>query len=284
MEVQEEKTTLSGTLFLCGTPIGNLEDISLRVLRILKEADLIAAEDTRHTRKLLSHYDIHTRLISYNEHNHAVRGPEIIEKMKAGLQIALVSDAGMPGISDPGEDLVRLCIRENITVTSVPGPSALLLALASSGLSSRAFVFEGFIPREGKKRKTFLENMALEKRTIVIYESPRRLLKTLDDLAISLGDRQASLMREGTKLHEENLRGRLSEISLELGKRPEVRGECTLVIEGWAGKEKEPDPKELENLLRSLLAEGLSRKDAVARAVEICRMPRNEIYRLMLSL
>jgi len=284
VEVQEEKTTLSGALFLCGTPIGNLEDISLRVLRILKEADLIAAEDTRHTRKLLSHYDIHTRLISYNEHNHDVRGPEIIEKMKAGLRIALVSDAGMPGISDPGEDLVRLCIREEISVTAVPGPSAVLLALASSGISTRSFVFEGFIPREGKKRKEFLENLAAERRTIVLYESPRRLIKTIEELIGALGDRQASLLREGTKLYEENLRGRLSEICLELAKRPEVRGECTLVIEGRAVEEKDADPQEIVDLLRSLLEQGLSRKDAVARAVGMSRMPRNEIYRLMLSI
>ncbi|MFH0802097.1 MAG: 16S rRNA (cytidine(1402)-2'-O)-methyltransferase [bacterium] len=284
MEVREGEKALSGALFLCGTPIGNLEDISLRVLRILKEADLIAAEDTRHTRKLLAHYDIHTKLLSYNEHNHAARGPELIEKMKSGSRVALVSDAGMPGISDPGEELVRLCIREEIPVTAVPGPSAVLLALASSGLSTRAFVFEGFIPRGGGKRKEFLENMALERRTIVLYESPRRLIKTIDEFIGALGDRQASLLREGTKLYEENLRGRLSEICLELGKRPEVRGECTLVIEGRAGEEKEADPQEIENLLRSLLAQGLSRKDAVSRAVEMSRMPRNEIYRLMLSL
>ncbi len=275
---------MSGALFLCGTPIGNLEDISLRVLRILREADLIAAEDTRHTRKLLSHYDIHTPMVSYSEHNHASRGPELAARMKAGALVALVSDAGMPGISDPGEDLVRLCLRENIPVTSVPGPSALILALASSGLSTRSFVFEGFIPREGGKRKTFLASLSREERTMVIYESPRRLLRTLEDLAEILGDREASLLREGTKIHEENLRGRLSSIRRDLEKRPEVLGECTLVVAGRPAGEIALDPGEMENILRSLLAQGLSRKDAVERASATGVMPRNEIYRIMLSL
>lgn len=198
-------TTGRGCLYLCGTPIGNLEDITLRALRILKEADFIAAEDTRHTMKLLNHYAVSKPLISYHEHNRREKGPYIIDLVQQGYQVALVSDAGMPGISDPGADLVQLAYQAGVSVTVVPGPSAALSALVLSSLSTQRFVFEGFLPRTKKQRQLRIQMLKTEERTVILYEAPHRLLSLLQDMLHTLGDRRVSIVRELTKIHEEVL-------------------------------------------------------------------------------
>lgn len=218
-----------GCLYLVATPIGNLEDITLRALRILKEADQIACEDTRHTQKLLQHYQIQKQLVSYHEHNEMTRAPELVLAMEQGQQIALVSDAGMPLVSDPGYRLVTLALRHHLDVVPVPGPSALLAALSASGLPNEEFLFAGFLPaRSGERRRT-LERLRIEDRTIIFYEAPHRIEETLADARETLGNRPACLAREVTKLHEEFRRGTLSELSASLSERP-ARGEITLLI------------------------------------------------------
>jgi 16S rRNA (cytidine1402-2'-O)-methyltransferase len=211
------------------TPIGNLEDITLRALRILKEADQIACEDTRHTQKLLSHYNISKPLVSYHEHNEMTRAPELVLAMEQGQQIALVSDAGMPLVSDPGFRLVTLALRHHISVTPVPGPSALLAALSASGLPNEEFLFAGFLPARSGERQRALERLRIEDRTIIFYEAPHRIEETLADAREILGDRPACLAREVTKLHEEFRRGTLSELIASLSDKP-VRGEITLLV------------------------------------------------------
>jgi len=214
-----------------GTPIGNLKDISFRVLEVLREVDLIAAEDTRHTRKLLSHYDIHTPLTSFHEHNEKKKTPHLIEKIKEGTCIALVSKAGMPGISDPGYYLVKMAVENQIQVVPVPGPCALVLALVISGLPAESFIFEGFLGRTRKERLKKLASLSEEKRTIVIYEAPHRIRKLLPEIREVLGDRRIAVVRELTKKFEEVIRGRVSEVE-EVFREKEPRGEFTLVIEG----------------------------------------------------
>jgi len=218
-----------GCLYLVATPIGNLEDITLRALRILKEADQIACEDTRHTQKLLNHYNIAKPLVSYHEHNEMTRAPELVVAMEEGAQIALVSDAGMPLVSDPGYRLVTLCLRHRVPVIPVPGPSALLAALSASGLPNEEFLFAGFLPARSGERRRALERLRIEDRTIILYEAPHRIEETLADAREILGDRPACLAREVTKLHEEFRRGTLSEIGESLADRP-ARGEITLLI------------------------------------------------------
>jgi 16S rRNA (cytidine1402-2'-O)-methyltransferase len=218
-----------GALYLVATPIGNLEDITLRALRILKEADQIACEDTRHTQKLLNHYNISKPLVSYHEHNEMTRAPELVMAMEQGQQIALVSDAGMPLVSDPGYRLVTLALRHHISVIPVPGPSALLAALSASGLPNEEFLFAGFLPARRGERRRALERLRIEDRTIILYEAPHRIDETLNDAREILGDRPACLAREVTKLHEEFRRGALSELIASLSDKP-VRGEITLLI------------------------------------------------------
>jgi 16S rRNA (cytidine1402-2'-O)-methyltransferase len=202
----------AGCLYLVGTPIGNLEDITLRALRVLKEADLIACEDTRHTLKLLTHFEIRKRLISYHEHNEHIRAPELVAELEAGSTVALVSDAGMPLVSDPGERLVRLAIERGIEVVPVPGPSALTAALAASGLPVTEFLFAGFLPAQQGKRRRALAGLATEPRTLIFYEAPHRIAAMLEDARATLGNRRAVIAREITKLHEEFLRGSLDEL------------------------------------------------------------------------
>jgi len=221
----------AGILYLVGTPIGNLEDVSFRVLRVLKEVDLIAAEDTRHTRKLLSHYDIHTPLTSFFEHNERKKTAYIIEKIKEGKNVALVSKAGMPCVSDPGVYLVEKAVEEKIRIVPVPGPSALLLALVVSGLPTESFVFEGFLGRTKKERVKKLKLLSQERRTIVIYEAPHRIKKLLPEIREILGDRRIVVARELTKKFEEVIRGKVSEVEEVFSER-EPKGEFTLVIEG----------------------------------------------------
>jgi 16S rRNA (cytidine1402-2'-O)-methyltransferase len=218
-----------GCLYVVGTPIGNLEDITLRALRILKEVDLIACEDTRHTQKLLQHYDIHKNLVSYHEHNELTRSPELLIKLEEGAKIALVSDAGMPLVSDPGYRLVTLCLRHRIPVIPIPGPSALLAALAACGLPSEEFLFFGFLPARTGERRRALERLRLEDRTIIVYEAPHRVEESIADALEILGDRPACLAREVTKVHEEFRRARLSDLLSSLREKP-AKGEITLLI------------------------------------------------------
>lgn len=219
-----------GTLFLVGTPIGNLEDITLRALRTLREADLIACEDTRQTRKLLSHYGIATRTTSYHEHNESAKAAELVRRMEEGMRIALVTDAGMPGISDPGYRLVELSLRHGIPVTPVPGPSAAVAALAVSGLPTHTFQFVGFLPPKPTQRRRFLEQLGGSPATTIAFESPRRILAALRDVRTVLGERVVAVAREMTKLHEEFLRGTCSEVLATLEHRPKVPGEITLLL------------------------------------------------------
>ena len=219
----------AGCLYLVATPIGNLEDITLRALRVLKEADQIACEDTRHTLKLLNHYAISKPLVSYHEHNEMTRAPELVLAMEQGQQIALVSDAGVPLVSDPGYRLVTLALRHQVAVIPVPGPSALLAALSASGLPNEEFLFAGFLPARSGERRRALERLRIEDRTIILYEAPHRIEEALVDAREILGDRPACLAREVTKLHEEFRRGMLSELVASLSERP-VRGEITLLI------------------------------------------------------
>ena len=222
-------TDVRGCLYVVGTPIGNLEDITLRALRILKEVDLIACEDTRHTQKLLQHYDIQKHLVSYHEHNELTRSPELLIKLEQGAKIALVSDAGMPLVSDPGYRLVTLCLRHKIPVVPIPGPSALLAALTACGLPSEVFLFFGFLPARTGERRRALERLRLEDRTIILYEAPHRVEESVADALEILGDRAACLAREVTKVHEEFRRAKLSSLLESLKEKP-VKGEITLLI------------------------------------------------------
>jgi 16S rRNA (cytidine1402-2'-O)-methyltransferase len=278
-----------GTLYLCATPIGNLEDISLRALRVLREVDLVAAEDTRRTRKLFSHYDIHTPLTSYHEHNCRSKGPQLIGQILAGKNIALVTDAGLPGISDPGEKLAVLAAGEGVKVVPVPGPSASLAALVVSGLPTGRFCFEGFLPARGKDRRRRLEDLKREQRTLVLYEAPHRLAATLADLAAALGDRRICIARELTKRHEEIWRGSLEEAGARFRDNP-PRGEITLVLEGSpepggvSGREgpaySGPD---LKNMVDGLEQGGMSRKEAIREAARRSGVPRREVYSTLLE-
>ncbi|MEK6646183.1 MAG: 16S rRNA (cytidine(1402)-2'-O)-methyltransferase [Candidatus Firestonebacteria bacterium] len=221
-----------GVLYIVSTPIGNLEDITLRALRILKEVGLIAAEDTRRTRKLLTHYEIHTPITSYYTYNKFVRGMELIEELKAGKNIALVSDSGTPGISDPGIDLIKLAISHSIKVVPVPGPSAVISALVGAGFSTHEFVFVGFLSKKNSHRKKELMGLKDEKKTIIIYESPYRVKDTMQNILEILGDRNVVICRELTKLYEEFIRGKASEV-VESLKTKTLRGECTIVIKNY---------------------------------------------------
>src|ERR1700730_17694135 len=214
----------SGCLYLVGTPIGNLEDITLRALRILKEVDLIACEDTRHTQKLLNHYNIEKKLVSYHEHNEMTRSPELLIQLEQGAKVALVSDAGMPLVSDPGYRLVTLCVRHKIAVVPIPGPSAMLAALAPAGLPNEEFLLVGCLPARSGERRRMLERLRIEERTMIFYEAPHRVAESIADAREILGDRPACIAREVTKLHEEFLRGKLSELEESLTERP-ARGE-----------------------------------------------------------
>ena len=270
---------MSGILYLVATPIGNLGDFSPRAVETLKAVDFIAAEDTRVTLKLLNHFGIKKPLISYFEHNRVQSGERIVERLKNGENVALVSDAGMPAISDPGEDLVRLCARENITVCCIPGPCAAVSALAVSGLSTQRFTFEGFINTSGKNRSEHLESLRGEKRTMIIYEAPHKLVGTLNDLkGVFGGDRELSLCREITKIYEEAIRTTIDG-ALELYSRIPPKGEYVLVVKG------KDEPSEPEMTLEQALqrvefyrGEGKSLKQAAKLASEDAGYSKNELY------
>jgi 16S rRNA (cytidine1402-2'-O)-methyltransferase len=265
-----------GTLYIVATPIGNLEDITLRALRILKEADLIAAEDTRRTRQLLTHYGIHKPLISYHEHNRRLREQSLLAELREGKKVALVTDAGTPGISDPGEDLVRAAIQESIPLIPVPGASALISALSVSGLPTESFLFHGFPPSKASARRNFLSSLKERSETLIFYESPRRLQKFLEDARDILGDRRCVVAREITKVFEEVRRGTLSEILDQFGKE-EVRGEVTIVMEGrLAPAEKESIS--VGDALAHHRQDGLSWKESITQVSAELGIPRREVY------
>jgi len=276
----------SGCLYLVGTPIGNLEDITLRALRVLKEADQIACEDTRHTQKLLTHYEIHKPLVSYHEHNEMTRAPELILALEQGAKIALVSDAGMPLVSDPGYRLVALCLRHRISVVPVPGPSALLASLAASGLPNEEFLFVGFLPARKGERRRALERLRIEDRTIIFYEAPHRIEETVAEAREVLGDRPACLAREVTKLHEEFRRGKLSELSASLEERP-PRGEITLLIgpidAAENGQQTESSQSVAERVEELMRQAKLDRKEALKLAAKERGLTRRAAYDQLVS-
>lgn len=273
-------TNTQGVLFLCPTPIGNLEDISLRVLRVLREADLIACEDTRHTLKLLNHYEIRKKLVSYHEHNKEKRKHTLAQAVADGKKVALVTDAGMPGISDPGEDLVGLFIEEGLPFEVLPGPSAFVNALVASGLPARRFVFEGFLERDKKERKASLERLKVETRTMVLYEAPHRLRKTLEELSEVLGpERTCVLCRELTKRHEEHQRGTLGQLAAMVLEQP-PRGEYVLILQGGTVRQVSFTDDMLLERLEIQRQAGLRNKEAVKKVALETGVSRNRLYAL----
>jgi 16S rRNA (cytidine1402-2'-O)-methyltransferase len=274
-----------GCLYLVGTPIGNLEDITLRALRTLKEVDQIACEDTRHTQKLLTHYEIRKPLVSYHEHNELTRAPELVMALEQGAKIALVSDAGTPLVSDPGHRLVTLCLRHHIPVVPIPGPSALLASLSASGLGSEEFLFVGFLPARSGERRRALERLRIEDRTVILYEAPHRIAECVADAREILGDRPACLAREVTKLHEEFRRGKLSQIAASLEERP-ARGEITLLIGPAETSEAGSHADSAQSLaarVEELMHQAkLDRKDALKLAAKERGLTRRAAYNEML--
>ncbi len=278
---------MSGTLYICGTPIGNLGDITLRVLEILNSVDIIAAEDTRNTIKLLNHFEIKAPLISYHEHNKAGKGEELIKLLNEGKNIALVSDAGMPVISDPGEDLVRLCIENNIEVVTACGPTAFTTALVYSGISGKRFSFEGFLPVNKKERAKHLTSVKNDIRTLIFYEAPHKLLNTLNDLLEALGNRKIAVCRELTKKFEEILRFDIQSAIAHFEENP-PKGEFVLVIEGAdegeilkEERESLPSPEELLKIRQS---ETLYGKELVKAVADELKMPKREVYEIYLKM
>ncbi|EYE89751.1 methyltransferase [Fervidicella metallireducens AeB] len=280
---------MKGKIFLVATPIGNLEDISIRAINTLKEVDIIAAEDTRQTLKLLNHFEIKKPLISYHEHNKKESGDKLIKRALDGESIAIVTDAGTPGISDPGEDIVRLAVENNIDVFLIPGPAALIYALVVSGISTSRFIFEGFMPRENKERRIKLQELKNEERTIIFYEAPHRLIKTLNDMYEQLGNRKIAICRELTKKHEEILRCTLSE-AIEIYSDKEPKGEYVIVIEGKNKSEIEREKQEeldkipIEEHIQMYINEGLSKKDAIKMVAKDRNLSKSEVYKFSLEI
>ncbi|HEY7021711.1 MAG TPA: 16S rRNA (cytidine(1402)-2'-O)-methyltransferase [Ktedonobacterales bacterium] len=275
-----------GTLFLVATPIGNLEDITLRALRILREVSLIAAEDTRHTRKLLTHFDISTSLTSYHEHSGPTRTEAVVAALATG-DVALVSDAGTPLLSDPGQALVRAALAEGHTVIPIPGSSAAIAALVASGLPTDQFTFLGFLPRKSSDRRALLARFVQAPETLILYEAPHRLLACLDDALATLGDRNATLARELTKVHEEFRRGRLSALRAEYERGAAPRGEFTIVISGAEPIVEQEAEESLERRaverIQALLASGVSVRETAVEVARLTGLPRRQAYRLALE-
>jgi len=276
---------VSGILYLVGTPIGNLEDMTFRAIATLKQVDLIAAEDTRHTGKLLHHFGVETPQTSYHEHNAYKRVPELVEKLQQGMSIALVTDAGMPAISDPGVELVQGCIAAGVRVVPIPVVTAGIAALTASGFATQYFGFDGFLPTDKKERRDRLATLRIETRTMILYEAPHRILRTLEDLAESLGkERKIAIARELTKLHEEFWRGSIEDAIKHFTVQA-PKGEFTLVLEG---AEPSLKPVWTENIilteLQNLMASGISRSEASRQLAELAELPRRQIYQLALTL
>ena len=281
-------TDMRGMLWLCATPIGNLEDISYRVLKTLKEADLIAAEDTRHTIKLLNHFEIKTPMTSYHEYNKVEKARYLVEQMKAGVKIALVTDAGTPGISDPGEELVKQCYEAGIKVTSLPGPAACITALTLSGMSTRRFCFEAFLPSDKKERQWILEELKEETRTILLYEAPHRLVRTLEELENTLGNRRITLCRELTKKHEEVWQTTLQD-AIARYEAEEPRGECVIAVQGRSFQEKREEKERtweemsIEDHVALYEAQGMDRKEAMRTAAKDRGVSKRDIYQYLMG-
>jgi len=280
---------MSGKLYLCATPIGNLEDITLRVLRTLKEVDLIAAEDTRNSIKLLNHFDIKTPMTSYHEYNKVEKAYTLIDKMRSGVNVALITDAGTPGISDPGEVLVAMCYEAGIEVTSLPGPAACITALTLSGLSTRRFAFEAFLPPDKKERKAILEELKSETRTIILYEAPHHLVGTLEELYETLGNRRMTLCRELTKKHETAFCSTIKEL-LDFYQDQKPLGECVLVIEGKSREEIREEEKtaweemSISQHMEVYEKQGIARKEAMKLVAKDRGVTKRDIYQALLEI
>lgn len=285
--MEKDKPTV-GTLYLCATPIGNLEDITYRVVRTLGEVDLIAAEDTRNSIRLLNHFGIKTPMTSYHEHNKIEKAYKLAELLRAGRDIALITDAGTPGISDPGEELVRICYEEGISVTSLPGAAACITALTMSGRPTRRFVFEAFLPRDKKERAAVLEELRKETRTIIIYEAPHHLIKTAEELLEVLGDRELTVCRELTKRHEEKMQTTLAGL-LEYSKTNDPRGEYVLIICGLSRARLEEEKQQswmelgLDEHMDYYEAQGISRKEAMKLVAKDRGISRRDVYQALLD-
>lgn len=284
--MEQHKT---GTLYLCATPIGNLEDITYRVLRTLKEVDLIAAEDTRNSIRLLNHFEIKTPMTSYHEYNKIDKAYQLVAKMREGKNIALITDAGTPGISDPGEDIVSICYEEGIPVTSLPGAAACITALTMSGLPTRRFAFEAFLPKDKKEHQAVLEELKTETRTIIIYEAPHHLVRTLQELHDTLGgDRRLTICRELTKRHEEKLQMTLAD-SLSYYEVNEPRGEYVLIIAGRSREEMKKEEQagwealSLEEHMAHYESQGIDRKEAMKRVAKDRGVSKRDIYQALLK-
>lgn len=278
---------MPGKLFLCATPIGNLEDMTLRVLRTLKEVDLIAAEDTRNSIKLLNHFEIKTPMTSYHEYNRIEKAHYLIEQMQQGKNIALITDAGTPGISDPGEDLVRLCYEAGVEVTSLPGACACVTALTLSGLSTRRFSFEAFLPVDKKEKQAVLCELKEETRTIILYEAPHRLVRTLEELLQMIGDRRVTICRELTKKHETAFATTLTE-ALEYYRETPPKGECVIVMEGKSREQQRQEEQRqwetmsVEEHMEYYLSNGIEKKEAMKKVAKDRGVSKREIYQALL--
>ena len=275
---------MEGTLYLCATPIGNLDDITFRVLETLKQVDLIAAEDTRHSIKLLNHFDIHTPMTSYHEYNKVEKARVLVEKLKSGMNIACITDAGTPGISDPGEELVRQCCEAGIKVTALPGAVACVTALIISGLPTRRFCFEAFLPSDKKEKQEVLEELKDETRTIIIYEAPHRLVRTLKELLETLGDRRMTVLRELTKKHETAFTTTLSE-AVAYYEAEAPRGECVLVLEGRSRQQMKEESQaawkemDIEEHMKKYLDQGMDKKEAMKQVAKDRGVGKRDVYR-----
>lgn len=279
---------MSGTLYLCATPIGNLEDMTFRVIRTLKEVDLIAAEDTRNSIKLLNHFEIQTPMTSYHEYNKYEKGRKLVEKLQDGMNIALITDAGTPGISDPGEELVKMCYEAGISVTSLPGAAACITALTLSGLSTRRFAFEAFLPTDKKEKELVLQEIERETRTIIMYEAPHRLLKTLKMLSERLGkERRITVCRELTKRHETAFATTLEEACAYYNEQP-PKGECVLVIEGRSREQIAQEEKaqweemSIEEHMEHYLLQGIDKKEAMKKVAKDRGVSKRDIYNALI--
>ena len=279
---------MSGTLYLCATPIGNLEDMTFRVIRTLKEVDLIAAEDTRNSIKLLNHFEIQTPMTSYHEYNKYEKGRKLVEKLQDGMNIALITDAGTPGISDPGEELVKMCYEAGISVTSLPGAAACITALTLSGLSTRRFAFEAFLPTDKKEKEMVLQEIERETRTIIMYEAPHRLLKTLKMLSERLGkERRITVCRELTKRHETAFATTLEEACAYYNEQP-PKGECVLVIEGRSREQIAQEEKaqweemSIEEHMEHYLSQGIDKKEAMKKVAKDRGVSKRDIYNVLI--
>ena len=278
---------MSGTLYLCATPIGNLEDMTFRVIRTLKEVDLIAAEDTRNSIKLLNHFEIQTPMTSYHEYNKYEKGRKLVERLLEGQNIALITDAGTPGISDPGEELVKMCYEAGVSVTSLPGAAACITALTLSGMATRRFAFEAFLPSDKKERAAVLEELTKETRTMILYEAPHRLVKTLELLGECLGEeRRITVCRELTKRHETAFQSTLGQAA-EFYRENEPKGECVLVIEGKSRAElileeqSEWQKLSIEEHMEVYLSQGIEKKEAMKKVAKDRGVTKRDIYQYL---